>query len=130
MGRKVTNKKRITETPPEFFKWLDKKLDDLGLNDYQLSLRAGISNSVLSKARSGTQPIGYEACYAIADSLGERPETVMRLAGLLPKEPGWSSEHAEWNDLFDKLNEENREELLALGKVKAKRESNDKAKTR
>jgi len=91
MGRKPTKSPK-PNNPDSFFEWLNKKIADLGLNDNQVSVIAGLSNSTISKARSGAQPLGFDACVALASALGIPPDIVLREAGLLPKPPNYSSD--------------------------------------
>lgn len=109
-------KSEISETPKQFFVWLDRRLDELGLNDNRLAIKAGISNSVISKARSGLQPIGFDACKKLAGPLGVSTEHILRLAGHLEPEPGWSPERDEWNHLFGAITDEQREMLLTTAR--------------
>lgn len=89
------------EMPPEFWDWYDGKRKELDLSDRQVADKAGISNSVISKARSGEQPIRYEACIKIAEAFGDPPEMVLRLAGLLPRSRGYRPSADEWSALID-----------------------------
>lgn len=70
-----------------FNEWLLQKIEQSGLSYSELGRRGGISHARISQVVSGDKP-GAEFCLAIARALGERPETVMRLAGLLPSLPG------------------------------------------
>lgn len=107
--------------PVEFWTWLDQRLEATGLNDAQLAKKAEISQSVISKARKDVQPIGWDACAAIASALGVPPETVFRLAGLLDKEKNWRAEFDEWKGLFSELSADDQAELLALAYMKRER---------
>jgi transcriptional regulator with XRE-family HTH domain len=111
----------IKETPKEFFSWLDKRLDQLVISERELCRRAGLSHSVISKARSGIQPIGYEACIAIAGPLNEQPETVLRLAGHLPKQPDWNPKLDRLLGLFNRLSDDEQEEELETLQVRVER---------
>lgn len=116
--------------PDKFWAWLDSKESELDLNDNKVALLAGISNSVISKARSGTQAIGHEALAKIAPVLKTPVSTAYRLAGYIEPEGAPSAEQAEWGDLFERLSDEDQEELLAIARVKARRGKNEKAKAR
>jgi transcriptional regulator with XRE-family HTH domain len=107
------------QTPDEFFKWLDIRMQDMGLNDQQLAKKAGIAPSVISKARSGYQGIGYDAACAIADALEIHPTVVMFRAKLLPPmTDGTSPESIEMNDLFSRLPLDEQEDLLGNARMK------------
>lgn len=72
--------------------WLLEKLEERGWSQSELARRAGIGNATLSRIISGARQAGPDVSTAIARVLGERPEMVYRLAGLLP--PGPSDEQS------------------------------------
>ncbi len=78
-----------------FLKWLDNELAKTNLSDYQFSVKAKMSHTVISKARKGKLP-KWDACMAIAGALQLDPVEVFRLAGLLPK-------HQESTEELDRL---------------------------
>jgi transcriptional regulator with XRE-family HTH domain len=104
-----------------FLEWLDKILLQRGITDSQLAKQAGISHTVISKARSGLQPIGWEACTAIAKALEIPQSDVLIIAGHLERPPAYVEGKAEWDALYDKLSTEDLEEMMALGQLKIKR---------
>jgi len=89
----------------------------------------GISHPLISEILDGQQP-SFDTCLKIADVFAVPRETVVFMAGLLPKPPGRSPELDEWNFLFDKLSDMDQEDLLTLARVKARRGKSDKAKAR
>lgn len=98
-----------------FIAWLDNELSNRGWSDSQLAKRAGITHPVLSKARNGTQAIGFEACIKIADALNLPPELVLQNAGLLPQ-----SDHAESSEIshiYQQLEPEDRQRILDIARV-------------
>lgn len=100
----------------DFIEWLDHELDERNWNDFQLSRQAGISHSVISKARSGIPP-KWEACEAIAMALKLPVELVFRKAGLLnplDEDPGFE----EWKHVLALLPERDRYELLKIARLK------------
>jgi len=109
-------------TPDEFFTWLDAYMKDLELTDNKLAKRARLSPSVISKARSGYQGIGWEASAAIARTLNLPPEIVFRKAGLLPPQDDERSlDVEELLILFSGLDMDDKEELLQLARLKLER---------
>ncbi len=74
------------ERTEAFLAWLDKQLAENHLTDTQLANKAGISHSVISKARKGILP-KWDACVAIANALRVDEVEVFRAAGLLPLPP-------------------------------------------
>ncbi len=111
------------QTPPEFFTWLDVRLKDLDLSDSDLANRAGISHSVISKARHQIQGIGWDAALAIAGAINVPPEVVLRKVELLPPaNPQRTSPVIdEMVSLFSNLGEDDQEELLQLARLKLER---------
>jgi len=65
-----------------FIKWLDEQENLKGWTDNKLAVRAGISPSVLTRARQGSMP-KWEACVAIASALNISPVIVFHKAGLI-----------------------------------------------
>ncbi len=118
------------QTPPEFFIWLDTRLRDLDLSDSDLAHRAGISHSVLSKARHQIQGIGWDAAVAIASAINVPPEVILRKVELLPipAEQRHSPVIDEMVSLFANLNEEDQEELLQLARLKIERRKRSAAR--
>ena len=104
-----------------FLEWLDNILRQKNMTDYQLAKRAEISHSVLSKARAGMQSIGWDACTAIATALEIPQSEVLIMAGHLEKPPKYVPGQAEWDALYEKLSVEDREELIAMARLKTER---------
>jgi transcriptional regulator with XRE-family HTH domain len=101
----------------EFIQWLNDELSWRGWSDNQLARQAGISHSVISRARGGSLP-KWEACEALAAALGLPPEVVFRKAGLLPIEPGEDLRLDEWRHVLARLPEKDRSELLRIARLK------------
>jgi transcriptional regulator with XRE-family HTH domain len=73
-------------------------LDELNKRDWtpaDLAKRAKIHQATLSNILNGNRKAGPEICLAVADALGERPERIFRLAGLLPPSAGEMSDLSE-----------------------------------
>lgn len=104
-------------TPHEFLTWLDQQLAQRGWSDHYLARRAGLSHSVLSKARNGTPP-RWEACEALARALDLPPETVFRQAGLLEPLPAEQADLEAWRYLLGRLSARDRYELLQIARMK------------
>jgi transcriptional regulator with XRE-family HTH domain len=102
-----------------FIDWLERELSERGWNDHQLAQRAGISHSVISKARRGTMP-KWEACAAIAGALNIPAELVFRRAGLLSALPDEESALVELRALIPQLTSRDRLELVQIARLKAR----------
>lgn len=107
--------------PPAFWEWFSDRQRELNLNDSAVARLAGIAASVISKARSEEQAIGPEALEKIADALKTPRGTVYRLVGRIEQEDALSPEQQLWLTLLADLDEFDREELIAIAKVRAKR---------
>ena len=101
----------------QFIRWLDEELAQRQWNDNQLARHAGISHSVISRARSGSPP-KWEACEALASALQIPPEVVFRKAGLLPPENDADLGLEEWRHILSQLPEIDRYELLRIARLK------------
>ncbi|HXV44153.1 MAG TPA: helix-turn-helix transcriptional regulator [Anaerolineae bacterium] len=67
--------------------WLSDELKRRGWSHRELARRAEISQTAVSTVVSGERKPGWDFCAAIARALGEPPETIMRMAELLPTLP-------------------------------------------
>jgi transcriptional regulator with XRE-family HTH domain len=74
----------MKHTPPSFFVWLQKELDQKDLTMATLSKRGGFSASSLTVAKKGSKRLGIEVTNAIAKVLNKEPYEVAVRAGLLP----------------------------------------------
>lgn len=63
--------------------WLADELARRGWSHNELARRAGISQPNVSAIVKGQTP-GCDFCIKIASALGEAPEKILRLAGVLP----------------------------------------------
>lgn len=98
-----------------FILWIDEQIRHLGWSDRQLALHAGISPSVISKARSGLRPIGWEACIAIANALNLPPDLVLQKAGHLPTTE--QAEIGELSHIYQQLGSKDRKRILDIARV-------------
>jgi len=73
-----------------FGEWLEAQLAEKGWKQAELARRAHISQPTLSRIINDTRKVGPDAARSIARALGEAPEEVFRLAGLLPPAPSRS----------------------------------------
>lgn len=114
-------KSKKPQMPQEFWDWYDGIRRDRDLNDAGMAKLAGIDQSTISKARTGDRPIGAEALTKMADNLGVSRIFVLRLGGWITKDDVPSVIDSELAQLWERLGEGDREEILALMKVKVKR---------
>lgn len=104
------------ERTAAFIQWLDNQLAENHLTDHQLAKKAGISHSVISKARNGTLP-KWEACVAIARALEVDPIEVFRAAGLVQPPPDLDPDFERLKSVYNKVPEKQRR--LAVRLVRA-----------
>lgn len=121
-----TKSKGTNEMPAEFWKWFDGVRRERDFSDRQMATTARISHSVISKARSGIQPIGYDALEKIASTFGLSTTMILRLAGRVGSDEALSPMQRLWLSVFDDLDEFDREELLGVAQARAKRGKNAK----
>jgi len=107
----------------QLLKWLEEEGPKRGLwNDSLISARAGISASVISKARTGLQAIGWEACIKIAEAMGVPAQVVLVIGGHLePEDKEWSAETSELVSVFANLSEADKNEIMMLIRLKNSR---------
>src|SRR4051812_18120119 len=113
------------EMPQQFWAWFDVQQKELGLNDSQVARLARVAHSVISKARNGMQPIGYEALSKIAPVLQTPISTAYALAGYIEPGGALSPEKAALMAMFDELSDDDREEVLAIIRVRARQGKRD-----
>lgn len=64
--------------------WLIETLKERGWSHSELARRSGVSQAAISGTISGDRKAGADFCVKVAGALGEAPEKVLRLAGILP----------------------------------------------
>jgi hypothetical protein len=104
----------------DFLEWLTEEGKKRGLqSDRQICAYCNLSPSVVSKARTGTQPIGWEACVRIADAYDVPPHVVLVKAGHMdaPLED-FDAQTEELIELFNRLSKRDREEIMTLVRMK------------
>jgi len=107
---------------PELLSWIDEREREHPIlkNDRQLALAAGISPSVLSKARSGEQEIGMKACLAIAHAFNVPAWILLAKAGYIDHPEGDLDEKAaELVHIFMQLPEDAQRRLVEIAKIDA-----------
>lgn len=97
----------------DFADWLNEQLGERGWGYNELARRAGVSGGSISNIMNLRKNPGYDVCMGIAKALGEAPETVLRLAGLLPPLPPAVEGEQEVMRLFRRLSDEARGVIVA-----------------
>lgn len=119
----------MPQSPPEFLEWFKKRVEERGWNGpTEIGRGIGVTHPTISAVLAGEQP-SFDTCIKIADGLLASRRAVVFMAGLLPPPPDYSVRVDEWDSLYDELSENDREEMLAMGRVKAIRGKREKEKT-
>lgn len=79
--------------------WINTRLKEMGWSQSELSKRSDVSRPLISQVLSGDKPPSADFCIKIAPALGETPEKLLRLAGILPAAP--ASEEGTLQELID-----------------------------
>jgi transcriptional regulator with XRE-family HTH domain len=96
--------------------WLSEELNRRGWSQRELARQIGVSHSFVSKTLSGERSPSANFCNKIAQALDVAPETVLRLAGILPPaSPGQPSDDSTLQELVElarNLPPERRQQIL------------------
>jgi len=115
---------RIPAMQSDFIKWLTMKLEDISMT--QVARRSGgkVSQATISRILSGKQRPTCDVCIGIADGLGEPRHLVLEIAGILEMPPNidLTAQQLEWLQLFDKLSDSGRADILDMARLKVSRE--------
>jgi transcriptional regulator with XRE-family HTH domain len=97
-----------------FVEWLLVELNKREWQPATLARKANLNTGTLSHILNETRKPGPEVCRAIAVALEEPPETVFRIAGLLPPLPGPEDDLIlrELSEVVKRLTPPNRAEVL------------------
>ena len=106
-----------------FLKWIDKIEKDNNWTDNQFALSAGLSHTVLSKARSQGMVPKWDACAALADAASMPREQVFRAAGLMKPNPSLSPIKEELLHWVDQMNDEDAADIVAMAEAKVRRKA-------
>ena len=101
------------ESITKFIQWLDDQQAKNHLSDHKLTQKAGISHTVISKARNGKLP-KWEACSALAIALNVSPVEVFMAAGLLPDQPSFDAQFERIAIVYSSLSPERRHMLVRV----------------
>ena len=90
----------------------------------ELARRAGVSASQVSDVVGERTKPGADFCIAVAKALGDPPDYLLRLAGILPSLPDRNEEHWLWRvwTALEEMTPEEREEVIAYAYWKRSQE--------
>lgn len=92
--------------------WLSKELEKRHWSQRELARQSGISQPLVSQTLSGDVPPSADFCIKVAQALGEAPEKVLRMAGILPPALEDDPTLAEIQDLVRNLPPSQRKDVL------------------
>lgn len=104
--------------------WIFDELNQRGWTPAELAKRAGVNTGTLSRVLTGDRNAGPDLCRAIAKALGEPPEKVFRIAGLLPALA--TTEDTALQELMElarNMSPEDRTELLNYARYKYRQQT-------
>jgi transcriptional regulator with XRE-family HTH domain len=113
------------EEKDPFVEWMNDVELSLGWTDNKWATRAGISASVLSRARQGITP-KWEACVALANAARRSPIAAFRKAGLLPPGPEEDVRFSDWQYLLNQLPPDDQDELRQIALVRIERRNKER----
>jgi transcriptional regulator with XRE-family HTH domain len=109
-----------------FSEWLLRELDERGWNQADLARASCLTTAAISRLMNGSRGIGPDACNAIANAFKLPPEIVFRKAGLLPLDKEEIPGMAELCVLVELLDDDDRQELLEIARLKLERQEREK----
>jgi len=96
----------------EFGEWLKKQIDDLGINEAELSRRSRIDISVINRTIRGETMPKIDTLRKIAHGLRITEERIIKVISSSPSEIGIDGDLAKWEFVLRKLLPEDRDWLL------------------
>lgn len=97
----------------ELVAWLSEEIKRRKWSHNELARQAKISQAAVSNILSGNRKAGADFCIKVAQALGESPEKVLRLAGILPTSTSEGDPtFTELTDLARTLTPKQRREVL------------------
>ena len=109
----------ITELDVPFIRWVKGELIRRGWSQNTLIRRSGLSNPSVSNVITGKRKPGRYWCESVAHAFGMHPEVVLRRAGILGPLPEADMRRLQLRYIFDQLNENDQQSLLAQAEAVA-----------
>lgn len=100
--------------------WLSEELERRHWSQRELARRTGFNHSFVSKTLAGDRSPSKDFCLKVAQALGEAPEKLFRLAGILPPSED-DPTIAELNDMIRNMPPEQRREMLKYARFLSQR---------
>ena len=97
----------------EFVDWLQRQLNERGMDQAELTRRGNISSGQVSRVMSGQRGAGIDFLLGVARALRLAPEEVFRAAGVLPERVDMPDAARDWGSRLMALSEEDRSSVIA-----------------
>ena len=104
-----------------FSEWLREEMEKRGFSQSELGRRAKLSRAIISKIINQESEPTPSTINSLAIGLKLPSTTVFRAAGIIPQEPEYVPLLDEWTEVFYDLSPEDREEILEIARLKARR---------
>lgn len=91
--------------------WLSEELERRHWSHRELARRVGLSQGLVSQTLAGDRSPSNNFCLKVAQALGEAPEKLFRLAGILPPSED-DPTITELNDMIRNMTPEQRKDML------------------
>jgi len=103
-----------------FPQWIQEQMKSREWSQAELSRQAGLSRTAISDVISGKAGPGYHLCMSVANAFEMPPESIMRVAGLLPAKPDIDEGIEKILQEAARLPKPDQEEVLAFIRMKRK----------
>ncbi len=110
-----------------FLEWVDEIEEKMGWTDNKWTTTAGISASVLNRARHDGIIPKWDACVALAEAAKISPILAFRKAGLLPPGPEEHAQFSDWQYLLAQLPDEDQEMIGNIIEMQFEKRKKDNA---
>jgi transcriptional regulator with XRE-family HTH domain len=107
--------------------YVNAQLRERGWSLRELARRSGLSHTIISLGLNEQRPMTFETVDAIARALGEPPEKLFRMAGLLPARTTREELIEEIIHYFDQLDQTDQLRLITIAWSLSSREDNGPA---
>ena len=101
----------------DFVEWLETELEKRQWRKSDLAKLGGVSAAQITRIIKREQHPGPETCRSIARAFRLPPETVFRIAGLLPQQPDEPPTLREWIHYYLQASDEDRERMLEVART-------------
>jgi transcriptional regulator with XRE-family HTH domain len=109
----------------QFKQWFISELEKHHYSQRAFAKKIGVSQPFISRVLNGETPPSVNFCHKVASALGEPPEKLLRLAGILSSVSSDNVTLDELADIVRNLPSEAQQELLDFARFKLRQNKND-----